>query len=291
MSRTRPGLVPSPETWTALIRLACSWWTPLVFEGDAFVRWFAICVVIRGNMSVRLRSPFVIGNRRSTGAQRVTASDSMEDQSERSTDRPTRIVGRRRRIRPAHHGAGCEDRTRHLMITNRSTAAWYRPVMACVPDQVLRVSPVGPCRLVSVRIGSFRDELPCSPSTPPPSGSVSNSVSASGRCCGRTVRGMAAWTSRNPSVARSGQHRMASRVVSSTNCDRSGADSSSRAGRAHRQISVELEGSKANRIDPGPDWDRDWRRSNGHHTSPEDQLWRAATAVTELEDALGKSND
>lgn len=33
-------------------------------------------------------------------------------------------------------------------------------------------------------------------------------------------------------------------------------------------------------------WDQDWRRTNGHDTSPEDQLWRAATAVTEIEAAL-----
>ena len=33
-------------------------------------------------------------------------------------------------------------------------------------------------------------------------------------------------------------------------------------------------------------WDQDWRRSNRHDTSPEDQLWRAATAVTEIEAAI-----
>jgi hypothetical protein len=33
-------------------------------------------------------------------------------------------------------------------------------------------------------------------------------------------------------------------------------------------------------------WDQDWRRANRHDTSPEDQLWRAATAVTEIEAAL-----
>jgi len=33
-------------------------------------------------------------------------------------------------------------------------------------------------------------------------------------------------------------------------------------------------------------WDQDWRRANWHDTSPEDQLWRAAIAVTEIEAAL-----
>jgi hypothetical protein len=33
-------------------------------------------------------------------------------------------------------------------------------------------------------------------------------------------------------------------------------------------------------------WDQDWRRANRHDTSPEDQLWRAATAVTEIEAAI-----
>lgn len=33
-------------------------------------------------------------------------------------------------------------------------------------------------------------------------------------------------------------------------------------------------------------WDQDWRRANRHDTSPEDQLWRAATAVIEIEAAL-----
>jgi hypothetical protein len=57
------------------------------------------------------------------------------------------------------------------------------------------------------------------------------------------------------------------------------------------QIGVELEVSKAHlRSILDQYWDRDWRRSNRHHTSPEDQLWRAATALTELEDALDTSN-
>lgn len=33
-------------------------------------------------------------------------------------------------------------------------------------------------------------------------------------------------------------------------------------------------------------WDRDWRRDNRYGTSPEDQLWRAATALTEIDSAL-----
>jgi hypothetical protein len=35
-------------------------------------------------------------------------------------------------------------------------------------------------------------------------------------------------------------------------------------------------------------WDQEWRRANRHGTSPEDQLWRAATAVTEIETAIDK---
>ena len=53
------------------------------------------------------------------------------------------------------------------------------------------------------------------------------------------------------------------------------------------QAGVELQVSKAHlRSILDPYWDHDWRRSNRHRTSPEDQLWRAASAVTELEDAL-----
>ena len=33
-------------------------------------------------------------------------------------------------------------------------------------------------------------------------------------------------------------------------------------------------------------WDRDWRRDNRYGTSPEDQLWRAATVLTEIDSAL-----
>jgi hypothetical protein len=53
------------------------------------------------------------------------------------------------------------------------------------------------------------------------------------------------------------------------------------------QVRIELEVSKTHlRSILDRYWDRDWRRNNRQHTSPEDQLWRAATAVTELEDAL-----
>jgi len=53
------------------------------------------------------------------------------------------------------------------------------------------------------------------------------------------------------------------------------------------QVGVELEVSKTQlRSILAQYWDHDWRRNNRSHTSPEDQLWRAATAVTELEDAL-----
>lgn len=53
------------------------------------------------------------------------------------------------------------------------------------------------------------------------------------------------------------------------------------------QLHVELAAARAHlRSILGDFWDRDWRRQNRHHTSPEDQLWRAATAVTEIEDAV-----
>lgn len=39
-------------------------------------------------------------------------------------------------------------------------------------------------------------------------------------------------------------------------------------------------------------WDRDWRRSHkGYDESPEEHLWRAATAVSEMLDAVGELND
>jgi broad specificity phosphatase PhoE len=38
-------------------------------------------------------------------------------------------------------------------------------------------------------------------------------------------------------------------------------------------------------------WDRDWRRRHkGYGESPEDHLWRAATAVEEMRDADGNLN-
>lgn len=55
------------------------------------------------------------------------------------------------------------------------------------------------------------------------------------------------------------------------------------------QLGVELAVSKAHlRSILGRYWDRDWRRDNRHRTSPEDQLWRAATAVTEIEEAIAE---
>ncbi len=52
------------------------------------------------------------------------------------------------------------------------------------------------------------------------------------------------------------------------------------------QLAVELEASKAHlQSILARYWDQDWRRDNRHHTSPEDQLWRAATAVNDLDTA------
>lgn len=36
-------------------------------------------------------------------------------------------------------------------------------------------------------------------------------------------------------------------------------------------------------------WDQDWRRSSRGATTPEDQLWRAATALVEIEGALSEA--
>jgi hypothetical protein len=58
------------------------------------------------------------------------------------------------------------------------------------------------------------------------------------------------------------------------------------------QVSVELDVSKSHlRSILAQYWDHDWRRNNHSHTSPEDELWRAATAVTELEEALSEFGD
>ena len=57
-------------------------------------------------------------------------------------------------------------------------------------------------------------------------------------------------------------------------------------GAVDEQFAVELEAAKAHLQSILESyWDRDWRRDNRHHTSPEDQLWRAATAVNELNTA------
>ena len=57
-------------------------------------------------------------------------------------------------------------------------------------------------------------------------------------------------------------------------------------GELAEQLGVELEVAKAHLQSILESyWDRDWRRDNRHQTSPEDQLWRAATAVNELDTA------
>lgn len=60
-------------------------------------------------------------------------------------------------------------------------------------------------------------------------------------------------------------------------------------GEVAEQLGVELEVSKAH-LQSTLDryWDQDWRRDNRRHTSPEDQLWRAATAVNEIDAALAE---
>ena len=101
-----------------------------------------------------------------------------------------------------------------------------------------------------------------------------------------------AWTYRNPRVARfwsasSGlEHGLLDQLRSGVAADLIEPDQDE----LLEQIGVELEVSKAHlRSVLDQYWDHDWRRNNRHHASPEDQLWGAATAVTELEDALGKS--
>ena len=55
------------------------------------------------------------------------------------------------------------------------------------------------------------------------------------------------------------------------------------------QLGVELATAKAHlRAILDRYWDQDWRRANRRGTSPEEQLWRAATAVTEIEAALNE---
>ena len=101
-----------------------------------------------------------------------------------------------------------------------------------------------------------------------------------------------AWTHRNPRVARfwSASDGIQSGLVDEL---RSGAPADliePDPNELSAQIGVELEVSRSHlRSILDQYWDRDWRRNNRHGTSPEDQLWRAATAVTELEDALDKS--
>lgn len=55
-----------------------------------------------------------------------------------------------------------------------------------------------------------------------------------------------------------------------------------------RQLQVELPVSRGHlRTMIERYWDRDWRREHkGYDESPEDHLWRAAAAVSEMQDAL-----
>jgi hypothetical protein len=102
-----------------------------------------------------------------------------------------------------------------------------------------------------------------------------------------------AWTYRNPRVARvwSASNGLESDLIDQLRSEAAADLIEPERDELIEQIGVELEGSKAHlRSILDQYWDRDWRRSNRHHTSPEDLLWRAATAVIELEDALGKSN-
>lgn len=57
------------------------------------------------------------------------------------------------------------------------------------------------------------------------------------------------------------------------------------------QLGIELPVAKAHlRSILDRYWDHDWRRANRHDTTPEDQLWRAATAVTEIEAAIDEQS-
>ncbi len=58
-----------------------------------------------------------------------------------------------------------------------------------------------------------------------------------------------------------------------------------------QQLGVELEVSRRHlRAILDRYWDDKWRRSNRWLSSPEDQLWRAATAITEIEAALAEDD-
>ena len=57
------------------------------------------------------------------------------------------------------------------------------------------------------------------------------------------------------------------------------------------QLDIELAVSKAHlRSILDRYWDQEWRRANRRRTTPEDQLWRAATAVTEIETAIDEQS-
>lgn len=98
-----------------------------------------------------------------------------------------------------------------------------------------------------------------------------------------------AWTYRNRQVAQfwSAANGLDHAVIGAL---RSGAAADvveSDRGNLAEQLGVELDVSKAHlRSILERYWDQDWRRDNRHHTSPEDQLWRAATAVAEIEAAI-----
>ena len=98
-----------------------------------------------------------------------------------------------------------------------------------------------------------------------------------------------AWSYRNRRVARfwsaaSGlDHAVIDALRSGAVADKIEPDG----GELAEQLRVELEVAKAHLQSILESyWDRDWRRDNRHHTSPEDQLWRAATAVNELDAAI-----
>jgi hypothetical protein len=98
-----------------------------------------------------------------------------------------------------------------------------------------------------------------------------------------------AWTCRNWQVARFWSaaggldHAVIDALRSGAAADVVEPDRASLA----EQLGVELGVSKAHlRSILERYWSQDWRRDNRHHTSPEDQLWRAAAAVTEIEAAI-----
>jgi hypothetical protein len=125
------------------------------------------------------------------------------------------------------------------------------------------------------------------------SGPASSSGSGSAHCCGLTgrLRGRSGTTSIAGSHG-TGRPVPDSTTLSSTCCGPGGSTASTSSSRPAaelaRQLVVELPVSRRHlRTVVERYWDGGWRREHeGYDESPEDHLWRAAAAVSEMQDAL-----